>query len=102
MFDGGLSSYHVVGNAVNLLDVLGNGYLRIYELLEGGELPAVQTKAYRSYFDQTVHDGDQPSGFGIEGQKGDLGEPWLGVIHEPSRSFPGWRDPHLANSFYRS
>src|SRR5919108_4777782 len=89
LFNGGLSSHHRIGDAVNLLDVPGNGYLRVDELLEGGEFPAVQPKADSADFDQLVHDGKEAGGFGFEGQKGDLSEPLMDVMHEPSRLFPG-------------
>jgi hypothetical protein len=32
---------------------------------------------------------EQAGGLGVEGQRGDIGETWLGVIHEPSRPFAG-------------
>jgi hypothetical protein len=38
VFDDRLFPDHSLGNVVNLLDVQGNGSLRIDELLEGGEL----------------------------------------------------------------
>jgi hypothetical protein len=45
----GLSSHHRIRDAVHLLDVRGNGYVRIDELLEGGELATIQSKADGSY-----------------------------------------------------
>jgi hypothetical protein len=87
--DGRLSPDHVVGDAVHALDVPGNGYVRIYELFEGGQLPAVRPEAYGSYLDQPVHNREETSGFGIEGHKSDIGETWLGVIHLSSRPFSG-------------
>jgi hypothetical protein len=67
LFNGGLSPDHSVSDAVHPLDVRGNGYVRIDELLEGGQLATVQSKAYGPYFDQAVHNGEQPRRFGIEG-----------------------------------
>jgi hypothetical protein len=53
--NGGLSPDHSINNAVHLLDIPGNGYVRIDELLKGGQLAAVEAKAYGANFDQPVH-----------------------------------------------
>ena len=45
MFDGGLSPLHRFGDVVNVLDVPGNWYVRLDELLEGDMIAAVQAKA---------------------------------------------------------
>jgi hypothetical protein len=87
--DGRLSPDHVVSDAVHLLDVPGNGYVRIYELFEGGQLAAVEAKAYSSYLDEAVHNREETSRLSIEGHKSDIGETWLGVIHLSSRPFSG-------------
>jgi hypothetical protein len=47
------------------------------------------SKAHCADFDQAVHNWEQPRGLSVEGQKGDISEPWLGVIHILSRPFPG-------------
>jgi hypothetical protein len=89
LFNGGLSSHHRIGDAVYLLDVRGNRYMRIDDLLEGGELKAVEAKAYGANVDQSVNNWLEAGGFAVERQKGDVGETWLGMSHEPSRPFPG-------------
>jgi hypothetical protein len=88
VFNDRLSPDHSVSDAVHLLDVRGNGYVRIDELLEGGQLPAVQTKAYGADFDQSVHHGEETSGLSIEGEKRDLREPSLVLPHGSSHP---WR-----------
>ena len=89
LVNGRLSSHQSISDAVHSLDVRGNGYVRTDELLEGGELPAVQSNAHSPYFDQSMHNRKEAVGFGVESQKGDIGETWLCVMHEPSRPFPG-------------
>ena len=89
LFNGGLSPDHSVSDAVHPLDVRGNGYVRIDELFESGQLTAVQSKAHGPYFDQPMHNREETSGLSIESHKGDIGETWLSMIHEPSRPFPG-------------
>jgi hypothetical protein len=74
LFNSGLSPDHAVGDAMHPLNVLRNGNLWIDKTLEGGQLAAVEAKAHNSDFDQPVQNGEQAGGFGIEGQKGDLGE----------------------------
>jgi hypothetical protein len=66
LFNGGLSPDHTVGNAVDLLDIPGNGYVRIDERLEGCQLVAVRSEAYRTNFDQPVHDRVGIGGLSIE------------------------------------
>jgi hypothetical protein len=82
-------AHHLVGDAVHLLDVRGNGDVRIDELLEGGQLAAIEAKAHRTDFDQLLKNWLEAGGVGVERHKGDIGETWLGMIHEPSRPFPG-------------
>jgi hypothetical protein len=89
VFYGGLSSNHFVGDAVHALNFWRNGYLRIDELFESGELTAVQSKAHGPYFDQPMHNREETSGLSIEGHNSDIRETWLGVVHRPSRPFPG-------------
>jgi hypothetical protein len=84
LFKGGLSADHRIGDTVYSLDSLRNGDFGIDQCLEGGQFSTVEAKAYGSYFDQPVHDREKASGFSVEGEKGDIGETWLGVIHEPS------------------
>ena len=74
LFNGGLSLDPGVGDAMHLLDVRGDGDVRIDELLEGGQFATVQSKAYSSYFDQSLHDREQACGFGVEGHNSDIGE----------------------------
>jgi hypothetical protein len=85
---------------VNLLDVRGNGYLRIDQLLKSSSLMAVEAKADCADFEQLVHHREQAGGFGVEGQKDDVGETWLAVIHKPPRPFPG-DPPHMENGCHR-
>jgi hypothetical protein len=84
LFDGGLSPDHRVSNAVHLLDVRGNRDLRIDEPLEDGQLAAIESKAYRTDFDQPVRDREEAGGLCVEGHKSHIRETWLGVMHEPS------------------
>jgi hypothetical protein len=65
--------------------------MRIDELLEGGLFATVQSKAYRTDFDQPVHDREEAGGLSVKGEKGEVGETWPGIIHEPSPPFP--REP---------
>jgi hypothetical protein len=74
---------------MHVLNVFRNGNLGIDKRLKGGKLLAIQSKADSADFNQSVHDREKPRGFGVEGDKAHIGETWLGVIHKPSRSFPG-------------
>ena len=74
LFNGGLSRHHVIGDAGRSLDVLGNGNLRIDEALEGGQFAIVQSKTYSADFDQSMHNREQAGGFGVKGQKVDIGK----------------------------
>ena len=89
LFNSGLSPDHAVGDTMHLLDLGGNEYVRIDELFESGQLTAVQSKAHGPYFDQPMHNREETSGLSIEGHNSDIRETWLGVIHRPSRPFPG-------------
>jgi hypothetical protein len=83
------TSHHRIGDAVNLLDIRGNRYVRINERLEDRQLVAVRSKAHSSYFDEAVHDREEAGGLSVEGDIGDIGETCVGVVHEPSRPLPG-------------
>jgi hypothetical protein len=74
MFEGGLPLDHLICNAMNLLNVLRNRNLGINEALEGGEIPAVEAKAYSPYLHQSMHDREQGGGFGLEREKS---VPWI-------------------------
>jgi hypothetical protein len=82
-------THHLVSDAVHMLDATGNGDVRIDEMLEVGLFATVEPKAHRADFDQLVNNWLEAGGFGVERHKGDIGETWLGVVHRPSRPFPG-------------
>jgi hypothetical protein len=81
VFYGGLSSHRRISEAVNALNFWRNGYVRIYELFESGELATVQSKAHGVDFHQLVHHGVETGGFGVEGEKRYLREPSLVLPH---------------------
>jgi hypothetical protein len=74
LVNGGLSPDHRIRDVVHLLDVRGNGYGRIDELLEGGQFVTVEVKANGSYFDQSMHGREEAGGLSVEGEKGPLTE----------------------------
>ena len=86
---GGLPAEHTAGDAVSPLNISANGYFGIDGRLKGGQFAAIQPNAHAGHFIQSVHNGVEASGFSIEGHKGDIREPWLGVIHRLSRPLPG-------------
>jgi hypothetical protein len=73
VLDRSFSSDNVVRYAMNLLDVLGNGHFRINEGLKGGEFPSVNAKAHNADFDQSVHEWEKLSGFGVEDGNREVG-----------------------------
>src|SRR5882724_1642860 len=85
LFNGGFSSHHLVGDAVNLLDISGNRNLGIDEGLKGGQLATVQSKAYGADFDQPVHDREEGCGLSVEGEKGEVGQKRLRISYGPRR-----------------
>ena len=57
LFNGGLSSNHLVSDAMHLLDVRRKGYLRVYELLEGGKRTAPTLTSPYAH----IYEGSAPS-----------------------------------------
>jgi hypothetical protein len=67
---------------VNALNFWRTGYVRIDQLLKSRSLVAIEAKAHRSYLGQPMNNWLEAGGFGVERHKGDIGEPWLGVMHD--------------------
>jgi len=54
---------------MDLLNVRGNGNLGINGRLEGRMLPAIQSKAYSSFFDYSVREWEKVGSFDVEGNE---------------------------------
>jgi hypothetical protein len=72
MRDRGLTLDHAIGDAVHLLHIWGLGQFGIDASLEDGELPAIQSIAYRASVNQSVPHGVPAGGISVEGHRRDM------------------------------